>query len=127
MILKPDPLTPIYIQIAQWLEDEILSGVLPPNERIYSQYQLAELFNINPATAAKGLNLLADDDLLYKRRGLGMFVAADARERIQEKRRTVTVHKLIEQLAEEAKRLDMSEDDLIHLLHQALQKEVPSP
>lgn len=127
MILKPDPLTPIYIQIAQWLEDEILSGVLPPNERIYSQYQLAELFNINPATAAKGLNLLADDDLLYKRRGLGMFVAADAREHIQEKRRTVTVHKLIEQLAEEAKRLDMSEDDLIHLLHQALQKEVPSP
>ena len=61
MLLKTDPSNPIYVQIAQWLEDEILSGALPPDERIYSQYQLAELFNINPATAAKGLNLLADE------------------------------------------------------------------
>ncbi len=124
MPFNSDTSTPIYIQIAQWLEDEILSGALPPDERIYSQYQLAELFNINPATAAKGLNLLADDGLVYKRRGLGMFVAADARLRIEEKRRSVTLSRLLEQLAAEAKRLDMSEAELIQLVKQTLQKEV---
>lgn len=124
MHLQSDSSTPIYVQLAQWLEDEILTGALPPDERIYSQYQLAELFNINPATAAKGLNLLADDGLVYKRRGLGMFVASDARARIQQKRRTVTLHQLLEQLAAEARRLDISDAELLRLLQQTLQKEV---
>ena len=115
---------PIYVQLAQWLEDEILSGALPPDERIYSQYQLAELFGINPATAAKGLNILADEGLVYKRRGLGMFVAPDARARIQQKRRTVTLHQLLAQLAAEARRLDIPDEELLRLLAQTLQKEV---
>lgn len=124
MSFNSDASTPIYVQIAQWLEDEILSGALPPDERIYSQYQLAELFNINPATAAKGLNLLADDGLVYKRRGLGMFVADGARARILEKRRSVTLSQLLEQLAAEAKRLAIPEEELLQLVKQTLQKEV---
>lgn len=124
MHLQSDSSTPIYVQLAQWLEDEILSGALPPDERIYSQYQLAELFNINPATAAKGLNLLAEEGLVYKRRGLGMFVSSDARARIQQKRRTITLHQLLTQLAAEAKRLDIPDAELLRLLEQTLQKEV---
>ena len=124
MSFHSDASTPIYVQIAQWLEDEILSGALPPDERIYSQYQLAELFNINPATAAKGLNLLADDGLVYKRRGLGMFVADGARARILEKRRSVTLSQLLEQLAAEAKRLAIPDEELLQLVKQTLQKEV---
>lgn len=124
MHLQSDSSIPIYVQLAQWLEDEILSGALPPDERIYSQYQLAELFGINPATAAKGLNLLADEGLVYKRRGLGMFVAPDARTRIQQKRRTVTLHQLLAQLAAEARRLDIPDEELLRLLEQTLQKEV---
>ncbi len=124
MHLQSDSSIPIYVQLAQWLEDEILSGALPPDERIYSQYQLAELFGINPATAAKGLNILADEGLVYKRRGLGMFVAPDARARIQQKRRTVTLHQLLAQLAAEARRLDIPDEELLRLLAQTLQKEV---
>ena len=124
MHLQSDSSIPIYVQLAQWLEDEILSGALPPDERIYSQYQLAELFGINPATAAKGLNILADEGLVYKRRGLGMFVAPDARARIQQKRRTVTLHQLLAQLAAEARRLDIPDEDLLRLLAQTLQNEV---
>ena len=124
MHLQSDSSIPIYVQLAQWLEDEILSGALPPDERIYSQYQLAELFGINPATAAKGLNILADEGLEYKRRGLGMFVAPDARARIQQKRRTVTLHQLLAQLAAEARRLDIPDEELLRLLAQTLQKEV---
>lgn len=123
MILTADSSKPIYVQIAQWLEDEILSGALPEDERIYSQYQLAELFNINPATAAKGLNILADEELVYKRRGLGMFVSAGARARIQEKRRNVTLASLLEQLVAEARRLAMTDEELLALLAQALRKE----
>ena len=124
MHLQSDSSIPIYVQLAQWLEDEILSGALPPDERIYSQYQLAELFGINPATAAKGLNILADEGLVYKWRGLGMFVAPDARARIQQKRRTVTLHQLLAQLAAEARRLDIPDEELLRLLAQTLQKEV---
>ena len=124
MHLQSDSSIPIYVQLAQWLEDEILSGALPPDERIYSQYQLAELFGINPATAAKGLNILADEGLVYKRRGLGMFVAPDARARIQQKRRTVTLHQHLAQLAAEARRLDIPDEELLRLLAQTLQKEV---
>ena len=124
MHLQSDSSIPIYVQLAQWLEDEILSGAVPPDERIYSQYQLAELFGINPATAAKGLNILADEGLVYKRRGLGMFVAPDARARIQQKRRTVTLHQLLAQLAAEARRLDIPDEELLRLLAQTLQKEV---
>jgi GntR family transcriptional regulator len=67
---------PIYVQISEWLENEILCGNIKENEKIYSQYQLAEMFNINPATAAKGINILADQGILYKKRGLGMFLSS---------------------------------------------------
>lgn len=86
VILHSNTTKPLYIQIAEWLENEILSGNIRPHERIYSQYQLAEMFNINPATAAKGLSLLLEENLVYKKRGLGMFVAEEAQARIQVKR-----------------------------------------
>ena len=64
---------PIYVQIAEWLEEEILRGHIKEHEKIYSQYQLAEMFNINPATAAKGINILADQGILYKNGGWVCF------------------------------------------------------
>ena len=59
--LQTDGTKPIYRQISDWLETEILMGHFKRGEKIHSQYKLAEMFNINPATAAKGLNLLAED------------------------------------------------------------------
>ena len=59
--------TPIYLQIAEWLENEILSGSIAEDEKMYSQYQLASMFNVNPATAAKGLTQLAEEGILYKK------------------------------------------------------------
>jgi GntR family transcriptional regulator len=106
-------MTPIYMRIAQMLEDLILDGSLKEDERVYSQYQLAEMFNINPATAAKGLNLLADEGTVYKKRGLGMFVSADARERILKKRRDGAFKEMARQLVLEAKRLQIDKEKLI--------------
>ena len=77
----------IYQQIAAMLEHDILRGVYQEEEQVPSTNELARLYRINPATAGKGLNLLAADGVLYKRRGLGMFVAPGAAERILEKRK----------------------------------------
>jgi DNA-binding transcriptional regulator YhcF (GntR family) len=86
---------------------------------MYSQYQLSEMFNINPATAAKGINILADQGILYKKRGLGMFLSASAREKIQYKRKNRTLKKLVEEAAAEAGRLGVGEDELIAMLREA--------
>ncbi|MFJ5623732.1 GntR family transcriptional regulator [Peribacillus loiseleuriae] len=116
MILNTDGTKPIYVQIAEWLETEILSGSFNSDQKVYSQYQLAEIFNINPATAAKGLNILADGDVLYKKRGLGMFVSSDARERILNKRKNHTLKKLVQDLVIEAERLDVSEEEVFDMI-----------
>lgn len=116
VILDLDGPKPIYIQISEWLENEILDGSFDSDQKIYSQYQLAEMFTINPATAAKGLNLLADEEILYKKRGLGMFVAPHAKERIVEKRKNETLKRLIEEVIIEAERLNIGKEELIEMI-----------
>ncbi|MDD3654901.1 MAG: GntR family transcriptional regulator [Desulfotomaculaceae bacterium] len=110
---------PLYVQIAEWLENEILCGNIREDEKIYSQYQLAEMFNINPATAAKGINILADQGILYKKRGLGMFLSARAKEKIQHKRKNHTLKKLVEEVVVEARRLGVYEHELIGMMQDA--------
>ncbi|WP_347489810.1 GntR family transcriptional regulator [Desulfoscipio sp. XC116] len=119
MLLDTDSLKPIYVQIAEWLEMEILNGNIASDEKIYSQYQLAEMFNINPATAAKGLNILANEKLLYKKRGLGMFVSSHAGTAIRSKRINRNLKQLVLELVAEAKRLDVGEDELISMIRTA--------
>lgn len=123
MILNSNSMKPIYVQIAEYLEGEILSDSIRPDQKIYSQYQLAEMFNINPATAAKGLNLLADEDILYKRRGLGMFVATDAKKIILTKRTNTKLKELVEETVKEARQLGISKEELIELIHKEGEKQ----
>ena len=73
---------PIFSQIAERLADDIAAGTLAEGDRVPSTNELAAFYRINPATAAKGINVLIDDGLLEKRRGIGMFVAAGARDRL---------------------------------------------
>ncbi|MET3684086.1 DNA-binding transcriptional regulator YhcF (GntR family) [Alkalibacillus flavidus] len=118
-MLDHNRMTPIYVQIAEWLENEILNQRLAAHDKMYSQYQLADLFNINPATAGKGITTLLDDDLLYKKRGLGTFVSEHARETIIQKRKDETLQRMIDDLVREAEYLDVSQEELIKRLHQA--------
>jgi GntR family transcriptional regulator len=114
--LNNDGLKPIYVQIAEWLETEIMSETIKDDEKIYSQYQLAEMFNINPATAAKGLNILADENIAYKKRGLGMFVSTNAKQRILDKRKEQIMKNLVYELVVESERLGVSEEELISMI-----------
>ena len=69
----------IYIQISEMIENDILRDILLEEEKVPSTNDLARLYSINPATAAKGINLLVDSGILYKKRGIGMFVMSGAK------------------------------------------------
>ncbi|MGG3803019.1 GntR family transcriptional regulator [Metabacillus fastidiosus] len=99
-----------------------MNGHFESGQKVYSQYQLAEMYTINPATAAKGLNLLVEANILYKKRGLGMFVSENAREMIRNKRKNETLRSLVYELVLEAGRLQISEGELIEMIREAREK-----
>src|SRR6202046_5682272 len=96
---------PLFVQIAERLADEIADGTLAEGERVPSTNEMAAFYRINPATAAKGINMLTHDGLLEKRRGIGMFVAAGAHARLLGERRKLFAERFVEPLVVEASRL----------------------
>ena len=104
----------IYLQISQMIETDILRGILLEEERVPSTNELAKLYTINPATAAKGINLLVDEGILYKKRGIGMFVSAGAVERIRSRRKQEFYQVRLAELLAEARSLGITKDELIH-------------
>ena len=113
----------IYLQIAQMLEDDILRGVYREEEQVPSTNELSRVYHINPATAAKGLNLLTEDGILYKRRGIGMFVVPRAAEKIRAKRKQAFFEQYVRPLAAEANNLGITPAELQAMLAQASEKE----
>lgn len=111
-----DDNAPLFFQIAEHLCQEIADGALAEGERAPSSNELAAHFRINPATAAKGLNILTDDGLLEKRRGVGMFVAIGARERLLEARRQRFAQRYVVPMVSEAARLGIDDDTLVGLI-----------
>jgi GntR family transcriptional regulator len=105
--------TPLFGQVAERLAAEIADGGLAEGERVPSTNELAAYYRINPATAAKGISLLADDGLLEKRRGIGMFVAAGARQRLLAQRREHFVERYVRPLLTEATRLGIGGGELL--------------
>ena len=103
----------IYLQISQMIETDILRGILLEEERVPSTNELARLYTINPATAAKGINILTDNGILYKKRGIGMFVAPGATERIRQRRKQEFYHLRLKELLNEAHSLGISGEELI--------------
>ncbi|HEY5881672.1 MAG TPA: GntR family transcriptional regulator [Nakamurella sp.] len=108
--------TPLFLQIAQRLSSDIVEGALAEGSRVPSTNEFAAFFRINPATAAKGINILVDDGVLEKRRGIGMFVVAGARDRLIQLRRKEFAEQYIEPLLAEARRLGITTAELVDLL-----------
>ena len=104
--------TPIFLQVSQGLEDEILSGIYGEEEQIPSTTELAANYKINPATALKGINLLVDAGIVYKKRGIGMFVASGALQKLKEKRQEEFFQQYVLPLVQEAKRLNIEPQTL---------------
>ena len=103
----------IYIQISEMIENDILRDVLLEDERAPSTNELAKLYAINPATAAKGINILVDAGILYKKRGIGMFVSDGAKEVIRTKRKAQFYENYVSEIVNEAKTLGITKAELI--------------
>lgn len=106
----------IYLQIAESIETDILRGILLEEERVPSTNELAKLYAINPATAAKGVNILVDEGILYKKRGIGMFVTAGAKEAILNRRRSEFYDNYVKKLLEEAASIGLDRDEVVRLI-----------
>ncbi|WP_455133672.1 GntR family transcriptional regulator [Microbacterium aurum] len=108
----------LFLQIAESVEESIIDGSLPEDTRAPSTNELAAFYRINPATAAKGVNMLVDKGVLVKRRGIGMFVAAGARDHLLTERRAAFADRFIQPLLAEARNLGLGPDDLARLVRE---------
>lgn len=106
----------IYLQISEMLENDILRDILLEEERVPSTNELAKLYSINPATAAKGINILVDSGILYKKRGIGMFVTSGAKDMIKAKRKADFYDNYIVTLLREADALGISRKELADMI-----------
>lgn len=109
----------IYIQISEMIENDILRNILLEEEKVPSTNDLAKMYTINPATAAKGVNILVDSGVLYKKRGIGMFVSEGAKEMIMKRRRAEFYDNYVKAIVEEAISLGITRADLIKMIDEA--------
>jgi GntR family transcriptional regulator len=111
-----DESRPIFVQIAEQIENDIVAGALGEETQVPSTNEFAAFYRINPATAGKGVNLLVDDGILYKKRGIGMFVAAGARERLVAKRQEKFTDQYLRPLLTEAATIGISSEQLADMI-----------
>ncbi|MBW8871245.1 MAG: GntR family transcriptional regulator [Leifsonia sp.] len=115
---------PIFVQIAEQIENDIIDGVYPAESQVPSTNEFAAFYRINPATAGKGVNLLVDEGVLYKKRGIGMFVSDGARERLVAKRRDAFSDEYLRPLLTEAAKLGIGPEQLTSMIQTAA---LPAP
>ena len=106
----------IYIQISEMIENDILRDILLEEEKTPSTNELAKMYSINPATAAKGINILVDKGILYKKRGIGMFVEQGTKEKIKIQRKSEFYSNYIQKLIEEANNLGITKKELVNMI-----------
>ena len=108
----------IYLQISEMIEQDILRDNILEEEKVPSTNELAKLYAINPATAAKGINILVDKGILYKKRGIGMFVTKGAKEKNRETRKDEFYEKYIVGLLKEAQNLGIDRQEIIRMIEE---------
>lgn len=110
--------TPIFLQIADMIKDDLVEGLLSEGEQIPSTTELSNFYNINRATAQKGITLLVDEGIVVKKRGIGVFIAEDARDKLVNTRMQTFSNSYIQNMVKEAKRLNISKEELIRRVEQ---------
>lgn len=116
MQLNLDGEKPIFLQFAEEIEENILKGIYEEESQIPSTTEVAIKYKINPATANRGENLLVDEGVIYKKRGIGMFVAAGAREKIIAKRKSAFADSYVLPLLKESKNLNLTKNEIIAMI-----------
>ena len=122
MQLKLDNEKPIFLQFAEELEDDILKGIFEEESQIPSTTEVAVKFKINPATANRGVNLLVDEGIIYKKRGIGMFVTTGAREKIVSKRKSAFYEDYVLPLLKESRNLNLTTNEIVRMIEKGYGK-----
>ncbi len=107
---------PIYLQVREQIEDQIINKQLKENNQAPSTNQLVNYYKINHATVSKGINQLVEEEILYKKRGIGMFVAEGARKKLLTKRRQSFIEDYIVTLVHEAEKLEISNEEIMKFI-----------
>ena len=108
---------PIFIQISKAIEDEILSDSIKEEMQVPSTTELSKFYKINPATVLKGVNILVDKEILFKKRGIGMFVSKGAKEIIKNGRKENFKEVYLKDLISEAKKLGITKEELLDMIN----------
>ncbi|MEG6616744.1 GntR family transcriptional regulator [Peptococcaceae bacterium 1198_IL3148] len=108
---------PIYMQVREKIEDQIVNNQLKEGDQAPSTNQLVNFYKINHATVSKGVNQLVEEGILYKKRGLGMFVAKGAKDKLIQKRKDAFVDQYIVGLVQEADKLGISVNEIVELIN----------
>lgn len=107
---------PIYEQIKDWLADQIIDETLVENDKVPSTNDIVTYFKVNHITVSKGVTQLVEEGVLYKKRGVGMFVAEGARSKLLQARKEDFVEEYLKPMLDEAKKLDLTERDIQKLI-----------
>ena len=107
---------PVFQQIMEIIESDIITGVYQTDELIISTTQISKVYSVNPTTAVKAISKLTDAGILYKKRGIGMCVAEGARDKIVKRRREIFLSQTINDLLAEAERLGITRDELVGII-----------
>ncbi|MBB6174589.1 DNA-binding transcriptional regulator YhcF (GntR family) [Nocardiopsis mwathae] len=118
-----DDRSPIYVQIAERIAADVLSGVLREGEKIPSTNEYAAFFQINPATAAKGIGRLVDEGVLFKKRGIGMFVSPGARDELRARRREVFFSEVVDPMVDSARAIGLPLGAVVDRIRQHMREE----
>ncbi len=116
MFMDSKNANPIFIQLADWMMDAILSGAFPEAGQVPSTTELSGIYRINPATALKGINILVDASILYKKRGVGMFVCSGAKAQILKKRQKDFFESYITSLISEAAKINIGKKEILEMI-----------
>ncbi|MGI5891870.1 MAG: GntR family transcriptional regulator [Bacillota bacterium] len=114
---------PLYLQIAEEIEDAVFTGAFAEETQIPSTTEISVAFKINPATVLKGMNMLVDEGIIYKKRGVGMFVSAGALAKIKQKRQHQFFDCYVQKLVNEAHKLGFSKQELNKLIERGYENE----
>ena len=116
VIIDPASDVPLFVQIAEQIEDDVFTGVYIEGDRVPSTNELSALLGINPHTVLKGMNILVDEGIIYKRRGMGMYVQDGARDKVRVKRKTAFDERYVAALVAEAKKLGFTKEQVVDLV-----------
>ena len=112
----------IYVQLCEWLWDMIIRGTIPEGEQIPSTTKISVEYKVTPATALKGINMLVDKGVIFKKRGLGMFVSSGAVEKLRAERQQDFQQTYVDKMCEEAKKLGISKNEIIAMIERGFDK-----